>query len=139
MRFLANDGHAGGEGGVGEHQEACPHPPHHSARPEPLSDGLAMKAMKLRLLSMADSGTRARREARERMRELGVHNRRVGSALWLHRPQEGSRGSSNGGGGAVHGGHAQDTRFPLTHFAEHVARVGVGKVGGDFGLLPGRV
>jgi len=52
---------------------------------------------------MADSGTRARREARERMRELGVHNRRVGSALWLHRPREGLQGFINGGGGAVHG------------------------------------
>jgi hypothetical protein len=26
LRFLANDGHAGGEGGVGEHQETSPHP-----------------------------------------------------------------------------------------------------------------
>jgi len=29
----------------------------------------------------------------------------------------------------VHGGHVQDTRFPLTHFAEHVACSEVGKVG----------
>jgi len=59
--------------------------------------------MKLGFLSMADSGTRARRDARERMRELGVHNRWVGSALWLHRPREGQQGFINGGGGAMHG------------------------------------
>ena len=88
---------------------------------------------------MADSGTRARREARERMRELGVHNRRVGSALWLHRPREGQQGFINGGGGAVHGAHVQDTHFPLTHFAEHVACSEVGKVGRRFGPLLGRI
>ena len=40
---------------------------------------------------------------------------------------------------AVHGDHAQDTRRPLKYFVEHVARVGVSKVGGNFGLVPGRI
>jgi len=48
---------------VGKHQEAFPHPPHHAPWPKPFSDGLVMK---LGFLSMADNGTRARREASER-------------------------------------------------------------------------
>jgi len=37
------------------------------------------------------------------------------------------------------GGTRSGAWRPRRHFIEHVARVGVGKVGGDFGLVPGRI
>ena len=37
------------------------------------------------------------------------------------------------------GGARSGAWRPRRHFIEHVARVGVGKVGGDFGLVPGRI
>jgi len=37
------------------------------------------------------------------------------------------------------GGARSGAWRPRRHFIEHVARIGVGKVGGDFGLVPGRI
>jgi len=37
------------------------------------------------------------------------------------------------------GGARSGAWRPRRHFIEHVARVGVGKVGGYFGLVPGRI
>ena len=37
------------------------------------------------------------------------------------------------------GGARSGAWWPRRHFVEHVARVGVGKVGGDFGLVPCRI
>jgi hypothetical protein len=61
----------------------------------------------------------------------------VGSSASPHRHRQVEVRGIHGGHALAPGRHAQGTRRPLGHFAEHVASNQVAGVGRDFGLVPG--
>jgi hypothetical protein len=63
----------------------------------------------------------------------------VGSSASPHRLKRAEVRGIHGGHALGHGRHAQRTRQPLWHFAEHVASNKVTDVGHDFGLVAGRI
>ena len=85
---------------------------------------------------LLESTGRVSRWARGRRRwvhglQRRARGKRLASTLWAGRQRHAAAALSNGGA-------RSGAWRPRRHFIEHVARVGVGKVGGDFGLLPGR-